>query len=78
MRKLAHPAQESSPALACPRRFNAIKAKSTTTDVVSRVDFLTPPDNQMTVFSCEIAYVSAVVNHAQALAEIKLAVGEKL
>jgi len=42
------------------------------------VDFFTPPNSQKTVFSHEIAYVSAVVSHTQALAEIELVVGEEL
>ena len=45
---------------------------------VSRVDFFTLLDNQMTVFNYEIAYVSAVVNQAKAMAEIEFAIGKEL
>lgn len=45
---------------------------------VNRVDFFTLLDNQMTVFNYEIAYVSAVVNQAKALAEIEFAIGKEL
>lgn len=43
---------------------------------VNRVDFLTLLDNQMTVFSYEIAYVTAVANYNKALAEIDLLTGK--
>ena len=45
---------------------------------VSRVDFFTLLDNQMTVFNYEIAYVSAVVSQAKALAEIEFVIGKEL
>ena len=45
---------------------------------VNRVDFFTLLDNQMTVFNYEIAYVSAVVNQAKALAEIEFVIGKQL
>ena len=45
---------------------------------VSRVDFFTLLDNQMTVFNYEIAYVGAVVSQAKALAEIEFAIGKEL
>ncbi|MBL0121624.1 MAG: TolC family protein [Betaproteobacteria bacterium] len=45
---------------------------------VNRVDFFTLLDNQMTVFNYEIAYVSAVVSQAKALAEIEFVTGGEL
>lgn len=45
---------------------------------VNRVDLFTLLDNQMTVFNYEIAYVSAVVNQAKALAEIEFVIGKEL
>ena len=45
---------------------------------VNRVDFFTLLDNQMTVFNYEIAYVSAVVSQAKALAEIEFTIGKDL
>ena len=45
---------------------------------VNRVNFLTLLDSQMTVFSDEISYASAVVNYNKALAEIELLTGKRL
>ena len=43
---------------------------------VNRVDFFTLLDNQMTVYTSEIAYVNAVANYNKALAEIDLLTGQ--
>jgi outer membrane protein TolC len=43
---------------------------------VNRVDFFTLLDNQMTVYTSEIAYVNAVANYNKALAEIELLTGQ--
>ncbi|MFZ5555709.1 MAG: TolC family protein [Pseudomonadota bacterium] len=45
---------------------------------VNRVDFFTLLDNQMTVFSYEIAYVSNLTGHNKALADIEFLVGGSL
>jgi outer membrane protein TolC len=45
---------------------------------VSRVDFLTLLESQMTVFNYEINHASAIVNQNKALAEIEFITGKAL
>ena len=45
---------------------------------VNRVDFFTLLDNQMTVLNYEIGYVTAVVNHNKAWAEIEFITGREI